>query len=310
MSNGGSLGRDAVALLLDLLEIDEPVIAGQAAALMPHVVGPLIQQGLLVEAGYDDVVSVETDGQEELVSLLSMGEDGSLGYLAPHAGFVKVPREQIIRRRVNIPAAIGMIVAALDVANSTPPFALADDLLWEIGDARIAARPERLSVWFARRFSNPDTRACVEAQMTRRPSGRIRVILTSSRPGGWEQVPLKGALVASVSDLLRRPEALAVHPEILDARLQGRSRPATAPDIDLSPDGTRLTILRQHVFVFRGAHQRKVVSHLVEAHKRGERVRAVDLTDLGSPSRVFGKAHWPRLSQFLKSGPGGWAFEV
>ncbi|GGJ45569.1 hypothetical protein GCM10011320_61200 [Neoroseomonas lacus] len=106
------------------------------------------------------------------------------------------------------------------------------------------------------------------------------------------------------------PASLAVDPDIVAAHLAGRTPGRPTADVHLSDDGKRLTLAGKHVFVFRGPAQIEVVKRLVASHKRGEPIRATDMTDLGSPQRVFGKTHWPRLSAFLKSGPGGWRFDV
>lgn len=268
-------------------------------------------QGLLVEAGYDDVVSVETDGQEELVSLLSVGEDGSLGYLAPHAGFVKVPREQLIRHRVDVSRLLQALVAELDLPKQWSTSELLPGLLWEVPFVRIGKASSRRSIWFVRRLSHPVVARDLALMMQRRPSLGGRVILTSTAAEHLPAQMPNEAILVSVRDVLRTMDDVIIHTEVLEGHLRGAADPQdeTAP-VWLSPDGKRLRLRGGHEFHFSSEKHTIAIRKLVDGYRRGRPVPVAALTNHGHPRRLFGRARWEELAPFLKSCSGSWYFDV
>ncbi|GGJ40816.1 hypothetical protein GCM10011320_55590 [Neoroseomonas lacus] len=199
------LGAETVSLLCSLLEAEEPVITGYAVELHPMAAASLIEHGLLVPAGYDDVIGVETDGQEELVSVFPIDDGSALGYLDRYAGFVAVPPERLLRRRVDVSEAFRYLAVLLDVPRSHTPAEIVEGLCWDLGSARFAERPQRHSVWFARRLWDAATRKSVQTMLERRPHIRPRLILTSSTSSAGEFVVPPDTLTISVLDALKSP---------------------------------------------------------------------------------------------------------
>ena len=185
---------------------------------------------------------------------------------------------------------------ALDLPVGNTPFPLNEDFIWEIGDARLDRRRPRTPVWFARRLWESSVQQRVSELVRVRPSIRPRVILTSSltdRIGGFN-VP--GAISASLTDVLVRPNSLVVDPDILGGRLRIAPDPEVAGPIALSPDGKTLRINGGSPILFRSDAQIGAIRRLAEAYRRGAGVPIKELTDLGSPRRLFGTSKWNAIS--------------
>jgi hypothetical protein len=308
MSDHALLGRDSVDLLLSLLEAEEPVITGSAAELVYPVASPLIARQLLVEAGYDDVVGIDDDGNEALVSLFPIRDDGALGHADRHVGFAEVPRERLLRRRVNIVGMLREMMTEMDLPLGWRPISLIDGMVWEIPDASIASG--RRSLWFARRLVANDTTARLADMVRRRPQPAPLLILTST-PAHWlagRQQP-EGAIVISVRDVLRTPDQLTIHAEIVERRLLGIQTPYDpAVPVWLSVDGTELRFACGTSLSFSGPVQIAVLKKLKAAYDRGKAVRVKELTSHGGIAKVFGAERWRKLEPFLKQRPDGWTF--
>ncbi|GGJ45120.1 hypothetical protein [Neoroseomonas lacus] len=304
------LGADAVSLLCSLLEAEEPVITGYAVELLPMAATPLIEQGLLVPAGYDDVIGVETDGQEELVSVFPIDDDSALGYLDRYAGFVRVPPERLLRRRVDVSGVLRRMTSELDLPVGSPINEISPGLVWEIPAARLGASSSRRPLWFARRLFDPAVVAHITAMMERRPQPAPLIILTSTPAGRDHPPPLEGAIAIFVRDVLRDPDDLALHAGILERRLSGLSvahDPALA--VWLSADAKTIRFRCGTEIHFRGAKQIAILRTLKSAYDRGQAVRVKELTMHGGIAKVFGPVRWQQLAPFLEQRPDGWTFK-
>jgi hypothetical protein len=97
--------------------------------------------------------------------------------------------------------------------------------------------------------------------------------------------------------------------------LDGTHLPDVDSAIDLSPDGTRLTINGDIVIPFRSPKHIGIIRTLVTCHKEGKGIRAEDLltkagSGVGSLQRAFGAKKWKELSPYLKSRNGLWGFAL
>jgi hypothetical protein len=309
MSEEETLGDDAVSLLLTLLEADEPAIVGDAAALVPAASGPLIARGLLVEAGHDDVIGVETADGEELVTLAPVGDQGDLGYLNSQGGFVIVPKERLIRRQVDMPRVLAVMFSELDLPQRWTVTALSADVLWELPPLRIGRSAGRHTVWFARRLADPAAASQVVQAIARRPPVGGFLILTSTPE---EQVAIalpSTAMLVCVRDVLRRPDDLALHAGILEGRIQGLAgsydhvEPAW-----LSPDGKTLRFKCGTQFSFSGAAHIRALRKLIDGQRQRRGVASADLSIHGLEN-LFGHKRWKDLKPFLDRRHDGWHFK-
>ncbi|GIX10697.1 hypothetical protein FHS88_000709 [Roseomonas alkaliterrae] len=302
------LDAEAVDLILEILELREPLLSGAAAELGPRAAALLKAAGLLVPHDHEAVSASLADHEDTPVSLIWSEAAGGFAYFSPAVGPVAVPRERLVRHRVDIDVVLDAVAERLDRPRNRPAFPLVDGLLWELGDVRIGRRRERDPLWFTRRLGDPAVNRQVAEAARARPNTRQRVILTSTRPARLTNVAIPGAVVVALHDVLAAPDRLAVSPDILDARLRGVP-PVAAGPLVLSPDGTKLSINDGDPILFRSEAQKEAIRKLVDAFYAGTRLRARDLTHHHSLQTFFGKAKWSRLAPFLKSDGGLWGFE-
>ena len=254
------------------------------------------------------------DHDDEPVPLIRSPEDGSHGYFSPNAGWVKVRPEQTALYRIEMPALLSRLTTQFDLPSRHGPINLTPNLLWEIGDVRLGRRAERMPVWFARRLSNEVVANQVADAARARPAPRMRILLTTTRTSQLKLLSASGQMVVDVRDVVDFADGLAVHPDILAARLDGTHRPDPAEPLNLSPDGKQLIILGGEPISFKSDIQIKILRTLVEGFKDNKRYTADDLlTRAGSGvatlQRAFGGVKWAQLSPHLKSTNGLWAFE-
>lgn len=303
------LGVEAVGFLLELLELRQPLLSGAAAELCPAPAKRLIAAGLLIPHDHETVSASLADHDDAPVSLIWSDQHAALAYFSSAVGLVPVPRERLLRQRVAVEAVLSALIGSLDLAKGHRPFALVEDLLWEVGDVRLGKNPVRTSVWFARRIFDRDVLQRVTEMARSRPHTRPRLILTSTRPIRLAGLAVPGAAIIGVKDVLALPGALAISPDILSARFSGVALPTQGPLV-LSPDRTKLSIRGGEPILFRSEAQQEVIKQLVDAFYDGTRLRARDLTHHHSLQTFFGKAKWVQLEPFLKSTGGLWGFDL
>ena len=306
MGNPAALTREAVALLLILLEAREPWLSGAAAEMQPDETALLDRAGLLVPDGHEDVSVVPGDDDDVPVSLFWSDTLGGLSAFSPTAGPVLVPIDQLLRRRVAIAAVLAKLVAGLDLPARWQPTELVDGLAWELGEVRLGKGPQRNSLWFARRLSDREVQKQVKAALLARPHPRLRVLLTSSRGERLDDLELPGTSVVPVRDVLTAPDTLAVSGDILAARISGIPTCDSGRPVALSPDGRTLTINGSEVLTFTAPGHVAAIRSLVTAFNEGRGLTVGEITHLGSPDRLFGAKRWKALSPYLKSQGGLW----
>ena len=309
MSDGPYLSEEAVSFLLELLEQHEPLLSAGTAKMKAEATAILDAAGLLVPHDNELIVMSPDDHADMPVSVAWSESHGALTYFSPAAGIVTVPLADVQRRRVEVKQVIAAISAGWDVPANRPPFALIDDVLWEITDVRLGRRAARSPVWFARRLWDRDVRLEVFERMRARPLQTQRLILTSSRGERLKNVEIPGAMIVPIRDVLVRPNGLAVSSEILSARLHGVPAPEVIGPIFLSVDGTQLRIHGGPVIPFKKGQQMEAIRLLVAAYRHQKRVPIGDLSTHHSLSRLFGAKKWTLLKPYVKSVNGHWGFE-
>jgi hypothetical protein len=304
------LSAEAVALLLEVLDLEEPFLNGAVAEMSPGPVGMLRASGLLVPHGHEIVSASLADHDDAPVTLVRSEHAGGLAYFSPSGGLIAVPAARLTRHRVEINNTLAAIGADMALPSARTPRPLIEGMLWEIGDARLGKRPARVQTWFARRMWHAAVRAQVSAALQARPYPRDVIILCSSRAARLRGVTLPGTILVPIRDVLPADDSLAVSGEILDARMRGVAVEATPGPLDLSPDGTRLRIRGGEPIVFKSASHIDAICKLVEAFKAGKRVPISELTDHGTLHRHFGGVKWKLLKPYLTSAKGAWGFDL
>jgi len=314
MSEGGQqIGRDAVDLLLQIMEMPRPVVTAAAIdALGPHRATPLIKAGLLKPDGHERTSVSMSDHDDAPVALAWSADHGGYGYFSPTAGWTSVSDDEIARYAVDLPVFFTSLMRNADVSSRGGPTPLLPELLWEIGDVRLGRRPQRIPVWFARRLHESSVRQQLQEAAKARPSSGLRILLTSTASRRLPAELLVGHLTVAVEDVIDFGNGPAIRPDILAARLAGPATPAIDTWLFLSPDGRRLVINGDVTFNFDSAIHIKIIKALVEATKRGERCRAREVLDRAGSStttfqQAFGPKLWAQLKPYLISESGRWA---
>ena len=267
------LSTAALEVLLSVVETPDAVISGAVLAdYFGEVATPLLGAGLLKPHDQEPVTASLADHDDAPVTLTWSPDKGGLGYFSPTAGWVSVGDDRLARYRVDFPVLLARMMLHADVSSRSGPVTLVPNLLWEIGDVRLGRRTERVSIWFGRRLYDPVAWQQIGSVASARPAARLRVLLTSTAS---DRLPpaLPGHLLVAVRDVVDYSAGLAIHPDILAARLDGTQRPNVDSAIDLSPNGTRLTINGSIVIHFRSAKHIEIIRTLVVCHEEGKGIR-------------------------------------
>ncbi len=265
------LDRQAVEVLLSALEAPRSALSAAALQSFPAQVGAqLIAAALIKPDGHEAVATSLADHDDIPVTLTWSAEHRGFGYFSPSRGWVTVPNASIARYRVNVPDVLSAMTSNVAVSSSGALHAIVPDLIWDLGDARLAHRTHRVPIWFARRLFEPDVWRQLEDAAKARPAPRLRIILTSTSSRRLPKVVLSRHLIVPVQDVIKNDSSLALDPEILSARLDGA--PAAAPEAPIVIIGEgREVRLFGRVFRFpKAVHQRRIIRFLYERYLQGE----------------------------------------
>lgn len=311
-----SIDRRAVDLLLSIVESADAKVTGTVLSdYHATSAGKLLAANVLRPDGHNAAAASLADFEDEPVSLIWSSERNGYGYFSPSAGWVDVPKERMGVYGVDFPVLFARLLVGLDIASRGGTRALVPRALWELGDARIGRRPQRVPIWFARRLSDRRIWADVADAARRRPTPHVRILLTSTSSGRLHEPGLPGHLVVSIGDAIDFDDGMAVSPEILSALLDGI--PAVSPHapLSLSPSGQRLTIHGNVTIDLKSDIHIAIIRKLVEGYKDGRRFSARELLDHAHSSaktlrQAFGAQRWADLEPYLKSENGLWGFAL
>ena len=314
--NGSGLTPAALELLLNIVETPEAAIS---RAVLDDYHGSesvlLKETSLLKPHGHEAVSVSKADHDDAPVTLSWSAEDGGLGYFSPTAGWVTVPDGQTARFQADIPTVIRELMAQVDWPSRSGPVPLVPGLLWEIGDVRLGRRTQRVPIWFARRLHEPSVWRQIKDLAKARPATRLRVVMTSTPSRRFPDEAIAGHLLVAVRDVIDFATGLAVHPDILVARLDGSLAQDIGEALYLSPDGRKFVINGTVSIDFKSDIQIKIIERLVAGFREGKRFSVQELlTEAGSGAtglrRAFGAKKWALLEPYLKSSNGLWGFEL
>ena len=314
--NGSGLTPGALELLLSAVETPEAAISG--AVLNGHYASESVflkENGLLKPHGHEAAFTSQADHDDAPVTLLWSAEDGGLGYFSPTAGWVSVPDDQIARFQVDLKTVIGELMGQVDWPSRSGPVPLVGDLLWEIGDVRLGRRTQRVPMWFARRLHEPPVWRQIRDLAKARPAPRLRVVLTSTPSHRFPDETISGHLLVGISDVIDFASGLAIHPDILAARLDGSLAPDIGEALSLSPDGKQLVINGALTIRFRSDYHIAIIRKLVTGFREGKRFTARELLDHAQSSsdtlrQAFGTKKWAQINPYLTTRDGLWGFEL
>lgn len=303
------LSSAALDLLLKVVETPEGVISGSALDDYHAVEAVALKDsGLLKPHGHETGTASQSDHDDEPVTLSWSAEHGGLGYFSPSAGWVSVPADRTLRYRVDLPVLLARLMSPADVSSRSGPVPLIADLLWEIGEVRLGRRTRRVPVWFARRLHDPNVWRQIRDMTLKRPTSSVRLILTSTSAQRMPDTPIAGHVPVSIRDVVDHTAGLAVHPDILAARLDGSRRRDGNP-LTHSEDYSVVTVHgKDHPFT--GVKQRALVRQLIEAFEAGspDCLTAKVLEEAGYSTSVntiakalSGRADW---REFIEEGGG------
>jgi len=310
------MDRKAVDLLFNIIETPNATISGAVLSdYFGSLAGQLISANLLEHCGNQLATTSMADHDDAPVSLTWSAEHNGYGYFSASASWVTVPGDRLAVFGVKFPILLAQMVFQLDVVSRAGATALVPELLWEIGDARVGRRTQRVPIWFARCLNDPKVWRQVKDAAKRRPLTHIRVLLTSTPSARLPDEPLPGHLIVSVRDVIEFGAGLAVRPDVLVARLDGAHRPDVREAVHLSASGQRLIINGIVTIDFKAVIHITIVRKLVQGFKDGKRFGARELLDEAQSSattlrQAFGTQRWRELEPYLKSQNGLWGFEL
>lgn len=271
----------------------------------------LIDAGFMVAADFEGV-GVDCIGDMREVAFDPIRREH--GMQDPQRGWVRIERSELTLYAPDLKRlAEGLLGKNVQVPHQGVRQLDAGAFVWEIGSA-FFKRAKRSSVWFSRRLGDRSAVDSLLDSNARRPSGSLRLVLTSTPFERLRKLAIPSATVVPIADVLSTHEPSTIDFDMLKVRfLQGTARAITS-NLHLSDDGRVLTINGSETVEFRGDIQFAIIRRLVDAHDRAERVNAARLlNDSGSGVRLFSQAfkrQWPVLSKYLVSKNGLWGFEL
>lgn len=256
----------------------------------------------------------DMDDHEDIPVAVEWNSDlGAYAYFSGKSGWVTVPEEEMRIYAIRMERFFEQVFGNLAVGQRRPPRLLIDDVLWEMGDIRPRQRQRPLPVWFAKRLNVPAVWAQVKEMAHRRPVKGLRLLMTTTRPERTAPLQLPGHLIVSLHDVLDFDRGMAIHPDVLAARVDQVPLPDIDAPIWLSPDGRRLIINGNVTVDFRSDIHIAIIRRLVEGYHSGSRYRAQVLLDEAQAGamtlrKAFGDKLWAQLDPYLKSQNGLWGF--
>jgi hypothetical protein len=308
---GVNLSRQSFELLLRLLEAREMVYPHST---LVGYYGPpgqeLIDAGLMTPAGFGMAILDEEEDEQTPMAVEADPKRG-LGYHSPLRGWVKVEKAELQRYRPHLPAIFRMLLGDELVPYPRGELDLGAGLCWEIGRVRLL-RTGLVDVLFARRLDDPAARENVRLALERRPSAKLRLMLTTTQRLPAAALPL--TKLVPVADVLSAAEPWRIDMAILRARFAGRVHETGDGPLHLSEDGRTLTINGTTRISFRSDAQIEVIRTLLAAYQAGKSLNAArTLADAGLSARTFKQAFgrkWPELRPYLVARDQLWSFHV
>ena len=231
------LSARAIDLVIRLCEQRRAEIAGHVLSMHFGGVGDeLIAAGALVEIAPSETVFMPIDLDDQAVAFEWEPDLHAHAAFHPAEGWVHADEDTRRRYRVKFPWLLSAIAGAAGVAAGQRRVCLVDDLLWDLGDARL--RRNRRPVLFARRLGFVDALDLAEGALIAR-QGRADGLLLTTSPQISRAVRLPGRhQVLHIRDCLDNASShFALDADVIAG---SRLRPeAMGPDaVEMGPGGS------------------------------------------------------------------------
>ncbi|EAQ34129.1 hypothetical protein NB311A_09401 [Nitrobacter sp. Nb-311A] len=300
------ISRRDGTLLLRLLEQQQPVITHDL--LMGLAGGDLISGGALKAESVSTSVMVMDDDGPRAVDLEWISDHRAYGYFSPD-GYILPDPKDLQSYKLDVAWWLKWLASELALVDTGMPYELVKGEAWDLGNFWVT-RQSKVPILFARRLKHQSIAKKLMEALTNRAGRSGGLILTSSKRSPELAEWPHRFRVMSLADLLSHdPKWFRLDRDIIDGMFSPMSGGRSAERVSLSSDFRTLVIDGQ-MWIFRGEIQKNIIHLLVEAFRKGERLRTSDvLRKAGSQSPDFAKAFknnpsWPRLNRYIKTDHG------
>jgi hypothetical protein len=300
------ISRRDGTLLLRLLEQPQPVITHKLLTEITN--GDLISGGALKSDGLLRSVMIMDNDGPRAVDLEWLPDQQTYGYFSPD-GYILADPKDLQSYKLDVAWWLKWLASELALVDAGVPSELVTGEAWDLGN-RWVSRQSKVPILFARRLKHQSVaKKLIEAVGDRagRPGG---LILTSSKQSPELAEWPHRFRVRPLADLLSQdPKWFRLDRDIIDGMFSPLSVARSAERVSLSADFRTLVIDGQ-MWTFRGEIQKTIIHLLVEAFRKGDRLRTSEvLRKAGSQAPDLAKAFknnpsWPQLSQYIKSEHG------
>jgi len=160
------------------------------------------------------------------------------------------------------------VLARIDCSLGAEPVSYMGGAVLDFGTARLPRRTARVGMWVARGLTAARRFEQLRELAVRRPPEGLRVVISLDPAERLRPPVLKGHEFVALADVVDHEDGLAVHPNILAARLL--RGPLHEGAVWVSGDGAVL-IVHCERFDFKGSKQKVAVRMLAEAFNSGDR---------------------------------------
>ena len=262
-----SVSLRAIELVFRLCEQEPPRIDGHVLATHFDRLGEeLIDAGALVETTPSESIVMPVDLDDELVGFEWEADRQVFVGFHPNMGFVDAAPRARRQYRLEFEWLLKAVATSVGMPSAQRPACLVDDLLWDLGDARLPGR--RRPILFACRLSSTDALDRVERALTARAGRADGILLTTSRqlsravrlPGRHRILPIRDCLDQGARHFA------------LDLDVIAGARPEAGPigqDAVAMGAGGGWIRIHGREYRFRGLVQRSIVEQVYGAWRNG-----------------------------------------
>jgi hypothetical protein len=293
------------ALLLEILELAEPQIAGRSLRRnLGSGADDLVRSGILTPVAPEAPLPDPRWHDSDDLAFES-------GWDAPLVGQAgEGAAADVSAYRISFARLLNMLRRTLDLVAARGPTGLLADHAWDLGDLSIS-RGRKAPILFARRLHIASTVEQLRAVLQLRAGRPGGMILTSTAsPLSVAEWPAAHQVVPLVKLLSPIGRTLGLDARLLRDIYAGRCiDSANIGPVYLAPDG-RVLRIRDSEYLFKGEVQIGIIRQLVKGFARDQRLRTTEvLTKAGSQADTLAKAFsgypdWERLKAHIKQQRG------
>ena len=264
---GPLVSREAAELVFRLCEQQPAEISWQVLNMHFDRLGEeLIDAGALVETTPSETIVMPMDLDDELVGFGWDADRQAFVGFHPNMGLMEADPRVRKQYRIDFDWLLSTIAGAAGVAAGQRRACLADDQLWDLGNARLGRKMR--PVLFARRLGSGDALDLVARALTARQGRADGVLLTTSQrissavrlPGRHRILHIRDGLDQASRHFALDVDVIAGGP--LEAEPSGQGA------VEMAPDGSWIRTRRRE-YRFRGMIHRSIVKQVYEAWRDG-----------------------------------------